>query len=171
MRGVRAMPRTRIANSRTKYVVHKAGAKRRGIAFELTFEEWLTIWEASDHFEERGRKASQYHMARHNDTGAYAAGNVKIITASQNIIEIKGRKGRKMPPRSEEHMRKISEANTGKKASAETRRKLSAVRLGVKMNLSPEERLRRSARMMDLNNSSGHRAKLVAARWPHDRLR
>jgi hypothetical protein len=111
------------------------------------------IWENSGHFEERGAKLHQYQMARHNDLGPYAANNVKIITASQNSAEVKRPKGRKLPPRSEEHKRKISEALTGRKVSAETRKKLSAARIGVKMNLSPKERLRRSVVMTDLNNS------------------
>jgi hypothetical protein len=146
--------------------VHKAGAKRRGIAFELTFEEWWKIWETSGHFGERGRGADEYQMARHNDLGPYTVDNVKIITTRQNAAEVQGRKGRKRPPRSEEHKRKISEALTGKKASAETRQKLSAMRAGVKMNLSPKERLRRSAAIISLNSSSAHRAKQVAGRWP-----
>jgi hypothetical protein len=165
------MPHPRIATPRSKYSVQKACAKRRGIAFELTFEEWLKIWENSGHFEERGAAAHKYQMARHNDLGPYAIDNVKIITTSKNSAEVKGKKGRKLPPRSEEHKRKISEALTGKRASAETRRKLSALRLGTKMNLSPEERLRRSVAIINLNSSSDHRAKQVAARWPSSHLR
>src|SRR6516162_11761456 len=114
------MPHQRTPTSRSKYLVHKAGAKRRGIAFELTFEGWLKIWENSGHFNERGRNAAEYHMARHNDSGPYAANNVKIITASQNSAEVKNKKGRKLPPRSEEHRRNISVALTGKKASIVT---------------------------------------------------
>jgi hypothetical protein len=105
-------------------------------------------------------------MARHGDVGPYAIGNVKIVTASQNIVEIKGKKGRKLPPRSIEHRRKISEALTGKKASAATRKKLSAMRKGVKMRLSADERLRRSVAITKLNSLASHRAKQVAGRWP-----
>jgi hypothetical protein len=134
--------------------------------FELTFEEWLEIWEASGHFKKRGRLAHEYHMARHGDRGPYAIGNVKIITANQNIKEIKGKKGRKLPPFSTEHRRKLSEAHTGKKASAKTRKKLSALRKGAKMNLSADERMRRSAAITKLNSLASHRAKQVAGRWP-----
>jgi hypothetical protein len=169
MKGVRVMPQLRIAIIRQKYSVHKACAKRRGIAFELTFEEWLEIWEASGHFEERGTRSHQYHMARHGDLGPYAVGNVKIVTASQNAAEGKGSKGWKYPPRSAEHRKKLSEANTGNKPSAETLLKLSAIRKGKKLNLSPEERLRRSVAITTLNSLSDHRAKQVAARWPRGR--
>jgi hypothetical protein len=160
------MPQLRIATPRQKYCVHKQCAKRRGIPFELTFDEWMTIWDASGRFKERGRLRHEYHMARHGDVGPYAVGNVKIITASQNIKEIKGKKGRKMPPRSAEHAAKIGRANTGKKASLETRKKLSALRKGAKMNLSAAERMRRSAAITKLNSLASHRAKQVAGRWP-----
>ena len=165
------MPHPRIATPRSKYCVHKQCAKRRGIAFELTFEEWLEIWENSGHFDERGRRAHQYQMARHNDLGPYAVGNVKIITTSQNIKEVKNKKGRKRPLFSEEHKRKLSEAHIGNKPSAETLLKLSVIRRGKKQNLSPEERLRRSVAITTLNGSSAHRAKQVAGRWPDKHFR
>jgi hypothetical protein len=151
---------------RSRYSNHKACAKRRGIPFDLTFEEWFAIWEASGHFEERGRSRHEYHMARHGDRGSYAVGNVKIITASENIKEIKGKKGRKRSPFSEEHRRRLSEAHTGKKASAKTRKKLSALRKGAKMSLSADERMRRSVAITKLNSLASHRAKQVAGRWP-----
>jgi hypothetical protein len=149
-----------------KYWTHKACAKRRGVVFKLTFEEWLNIWEVSGRFSQRGRRAHEYHMARHGDAGPYAVGNVKIITSSQNIAGRKSRKGWKCPPFSEEHRRRLSEAHTGKKASAKTRKKLSAMRKGVKMNLSAAERLRRSVAITKLNSLASHRAKQVAGRWP-----
>jgi hypothetical protein len=34
---------------------HKSGAQKRGILFQLTFLEWLRIWEESGHLHERGR--------------------------------------------------------------------------------------------------------------------
>jgi len=62
-------------------------AKRRDIVFSLTFDEWLAIWTASGHLYDRGRRKDQYVMARIADRGAYAVGNVVIITASENCIE------------------------------------------------------------------------------------
>jgi hypothetical protein len=46
----------------------RRGAKRRGIPFLFTFEEW---WE----------------MARYGDVGAYEVGNVKIIPFGDNVRE------------------------------------------------------------------------------------
>lgn len=74
----------------------RSDANFRGIEFLLTFEEWLEIWEASGHLHERGRKRGQYVMARYGDKGPYAVGNVKIITAGENVAEV--RQGKKFGP-------------------------------------------------------------------------
>ena len=87
------------------YVVHKATAKARGIAFLLTFEEWMTIWNDSGNWHLRGNLKGHYVMARHGDTGPYAVGNVRICTVSENMSE--ANKGKKLSP---EHCRLISEA-------------------------------------------------------------
>lgn len=57
----------------------------RGIAWELTFDEWLAIWMASGHFAERGKRAGQYVMGRKGDIGPYSVGNVYICLFTQNI--------------------------------------------------------------------------------------
>ena len=60
-------------------------AKRRGVAWELTFEEWTAIWDASGQYANRGRKVGQYVMARNGDTGPYAVGNVSICQTTKNL--------------------------------------------------------------------------------------
>jgi hypothetical protein len=80
-----------------KYSQHRFAANNRGIAFNLTFDEWKAIWRASGHFEERGRRKGQYVMARIGDQGAYEPGNVAIITSEQNHAEgNKSKRGRTM---------------------------------------------------------------------------
>jgi hypothetical protein len=66
--------------ARRKFTAHKYDAKQRGVGFELTFQEWWSIWRASGHWEERGVGNGKYCMARYGDTGPYAVGNVRIIT-------------------------------------------------------------------------------------------
>lgn len=78
---------------RDKYWDQVSHAKQRGIAFELTFEQWLVIWFQSGKFEQRGCRSHQYVMARFEDRGPYAVGNVKIITMKENMIE--GQTGRR----------------------------------------------------------------------------
>ena len=60
-------------------------AKQRGIGWQLTFDEWLSIWNESGHLHERGNKRGQYVMGRTGDIGPYAAGNVYICTFAQNL--------------------------------------------------------------------------------------
>jgi hypothetical protein len=61
-----------------KYQIQRIHAKDRGISFELTFEEWINIWEQSGKFEFRGRGKGKYCMSRVNDSGPYKVGNVYI---------------------------------------------------------------------------------------------
>lgn len=69
------------------FSLQKTNAKFRGIPWELTFEEWWSIWQESGKWEQRGRLANQYQMCRYNDAGPYKKGNVKIATASENTFE------------------------------------------------------------------------------------
>lgn len=108
-----------------QYVAHRGNAKDRGIPFLLTFEEWLSIWEASGHFRQRGNRGGCYVMARYGDKGAYEVGNVKIITFEENSIE--RNLGR---THSQATKRKIGEARRGKTASEATKRKMSQSQSG-----------------------------------------
>jgi len=63
----------------------KKDAKRRGIAFELTLDEWWQIWKESKKFSQRGPKRNDYQMCRFNDRGPYAVGNVYIATNLENV--------------------------------------------------------------------------------------
>jgi|SRR6185369_15376265 len=72
------------------YYNHLAKARRRGIPFEFTFEEWVNWWE--DHlggnwFKKRGSHKGQYVMARFNDAGPYTPKNVKCILCTENASE------------------------------------------------------------------------------------
>jgi hypothetical protein len=90
---------------RHTYALHKSGAKYRGIAFLFTFEEWMTIWVDSGKWEERGGGLEQFCMARHNDVGAYAVGNVKICTNRENFAENhENRKGKKLSQKTRERI-------------------------------------------------------------------
>ena len=79
----------------------KAQAKNRKdkngdpIVWKLSFDEWITIWLDSGHWEQRGVGPGKYCMSRINDIGNYEVGNVKIKTMSENVIE--GQLGRKFP--------------------------------------------------------------------------
>lgn len=73
-----------LVKQRAAYDNQRRGAAKRGIAWSMSFAEWLAIWEASGHFHERGRNVGEYVMARFGDTGPYARWNVSIVTVSRN---------------------------------------------------------------------------------------
>jgi hypothetical protein len=82
------------------------------IEWLFTFETWLEIWLKSGHWHQRGCRRGQYVMARFGDVGPYAPWNVEIKTVGENHSEAS--KGRSLPPRTEEHRKKLREANTGR---------------------------------------------------------
>lgn len=77
---------------RGKFRQQKANAKRRGIAWEITFEEWFNLWEKSGHWNNRGAHAAGYVMSRHGDVGPYKIGNVAIIPLLENVAQVNARR-------------------------------------------------------------------------------
>jgi hypothetical protein len=61
---------------------HKSGAKKRGIEFKFTFDEWIDWWGAD--FDNRGSHYGGLCMARYNDEGAYEPDNVYKATMTEN---------------------------------------------------------------------------------------
>lgn len=84
----------------TQYTHQRKNANRRSIAWEMSFAEWWKIWQDSGRYDERGR-GHGYAMCRFGDTGAYAVGNVEIITCIQNSTDqwISGKKRKTPAPR------------------------------------------------------------------------
>lgn len=76
-----------IKKAKQQFWNHQQRAKRKGINFLLTFEQWLQIWLDSGHYHEKGTKRGQYVMSRFNDVGPYSIDNVKIQTVGQNTKE------------------------------------------------------------------------------------
>lgn len=69
------------------YVTQRHAAHRRGICWEITFKEWLTVWRESGFLAVRGVGVGSYCMARHGDTGPYSPHNVSIIPTQQNSFD------------------------------------------------------------------------------------
>lgn len=67
----------------SKYNFQRLNAARRGIEWQLSFSEWVSIWMESGHYSERGR-GHGYCMARRGDIGPYSKNNVSIITCAKN---------------------------------------------------------------------------------------
>jgi hypothetical protein len=69
------------------YGRQRSADKMRKIDFNLSFEEWIDIWQKSGHFDQRGKGPSKYCMCRYGDLGAYTIGNVFIQTNSKNSTD------------------------------------------------------------------------------------
>jgi len=121
---------------RAKYSCQKSDAKRRGIRFLLTFDEWLDIWTTSGHIGERGNRAGYYVMARYGDRGSYEIGNVRIVLFEENAREYRPTLDAKT---------RSGAAHVGKIVSQATRRKLSKAATGRKTLLAPETASRLSS--------------------------
>ena len=66
-----------------QYNQQKAGAKKRGIEWQLSFDEWLEFW--GEDIDKRGRGHDQLCMQRFHDQGPYHPSNVKKGYAKQNM--------------------------------------------------------------------------------------
>ena len=111
---------------RGRYKDHAKRAAKRGIDFELTYEQWMEIWLASGQILNRGMELGQYVMGRNNDTGPYAIGNVSIITGAQNVHDANIRLSPGFHKRwTDERRQAHSEALTGRTVSDETRTRMS----------------------------------------------
>ncbi|MDN7658457.1 hypothetical protein [Burkholderia cenocepacia] len=71
-----------LAKYRIAFSVQRHGAGRRGIGWELTFEQWLEWW--GEDIERRGVRPGDLQMQRIADAGPYALGNIKKGTPRQN---------------------------------------------------------------------------------------
>jgi hypothetical protein len=74
-------------NLRRSFTSQASAARKRGIQFLLTYEEWLHIWQKSGRLGERGRLPGQYCMARFGDAGSYELSNVRICLVEENHAE------------------------------------------------------------------------------------
>jgi hypothetical protein len=61
----------------------KSNAKTRGIGFDLTYDQWWSVWKESGFYGRRGRRGFVMHRID-NDRG-YAIDNVEIIHSVDNF--------------------------------------------------------------------------------------
>lgn len=170
---------------RRMYHIQRNNARRRGISWKITYIQWRSIWARSGHWHERGRGLGEYVMARFGDKGPYAPNNVKIILATENLLEANignthnlgktlslearakmsvarmGNQNLLGHKHSAETRQKISKAGRGRKHSIETRHKLSIA--GRRENLSKETLRKRSEAAKGRRHSVGTRRKISEA--------
>lgn len=67
---------------RAAYNWQKSHAGRRGLAFVLTYDEWVNWW--GDDFEYRGGEGTALCMCRYGDLGGYSLDNIYKDTNAGN---------------------------------------------------------------------------------------
>jgi hypothetical protein len=73
---------------RRKWQTKKDGAKRRGIAFLLSFDHYVELMRSAGiTCDQIGNKKGQYGIARYNDEGDYVVGNCRFTTTTENHKE------------------------------------------------------------------------------------
>ncbi len=79
------------------YGKHKYRARKYGIGFSLTFQEWFDWW--GEDIDRRGNNADSLCMCRIGDTGDYALDNIYKDTRSNNtrLMIQEGRHGKRLP--------------------------------------------------------------------------
>jgi hypothetical protein len=80
-------PLNTVGSPASNYRFAWRAAEKRGIGWDMTFPEWMAVWESAGGLRLRGRRSSDLCMARHGDAGPYRIGNVTIVTARQNCQE------------------------------------------------------------------------------------
>ena len=70
---------------RHAFLMQRSRAKRRGIGWDLSYEDWCFLWK--DKWHQRGNCSGQYCMARIGDVGPYSLLNVIIKTVNENSSE------------------------------------------------------------------------------------
>src|SRR5258706_9221221 len=61
-----------------QYLTHKRDALRKGVAYDISFEDWKDMWNSSGHFQDKGSKTGQYTMVRLDKTKPFTFGNIEI---------------------------------------------------------------------------------------------
>lgn len=72
---------------RRDYHFQKGGAKKRGIDWQLTFEQWLNWWISTGHINEKGRQKGKFCMSRKGDIGPYSLENIFCQLHSDNTSQ------------------------------------------------------------------------------------
>jgi hypothetical protein len=78
--GISTLPRA----AERAFQHQRYGAKKRGIPFLFTRDEWWAWWQVDGRWERRGRFGHNLCMARKGDVGPYSAENVYPATMADN---------------------------------------------------------------------------------------
>lgn len=74
-----------MSKERQSFCVQRWHAGKRGIAWELSFDEWMLLWDGKFHL--RGKGKGKLCMARYGDEGPYSISNVYITKNEINNLD------------------------------------------------------------------------------------
>lgn len=69
---------------RYAFITLRNNCKRRGIEFELSFEQFETFAQATRYIAGKGRSKDSYTIDRIDNTKGYVIGNIRVISKSEN---------------------------------------------------------------------------------------
>jgi len=69
-----------------KFVEQKNKMIRRGADWQLTLQQWWEIWQESGHWNERGKEAHNYVLARIDTSGPYSVDNVRVRRQNEKLM-------------------------------------------------------------------------------------
>ena len=81
--GVLNYPTQLESRQRLHFSRHRSQAKHRGELYELTFEQYATVWGTD--FERKGRNSHCLCLTRRNTTQPWCVDNVQIMLRSEHL--------------------------------------------------------------------------------------
>ncbi len=78
---------------KTTFVEKRSNAKRRGVAWTLTLEQYTEVVMQQEYMDNRGHERHCLHLDRIDHTRGYEVSNLQIITCAENVA--KGNKERR----------------------------------------------------------------------------
>jgi hypothetical protein len=73
------------------FMYHRNAAHAQLIEWRLPFVDWYATWLASGHFDQRGRGAGKYVMARIDRSKPFEPGNVEILLNQDHLRKVRAR--------------------------------------------------------------------------------
>lgn len=71
------------------YRMVKESARKRGITFLLTREEFIAWAKQNNYLDLKGVRAKSYHIDRIDPDGPYSLDNIRLLTASENCSRVR----------------------------------------------------------------------------------
>lgn len=78
-------PDINLHNKYYAWLKHRAQANFRNEEYELTFEDWLHLWQDEEQWLNRGKTRECFVLSRKDQEGAWSRANCEIITRHEQL--------------------------------------------------------------------------------------